>query len=267
MAHTDYLLNEIPMPRLPTIDGGRLSANKQHMAGLIEVDVTNLRNNLKSARSSGKGVSFLAYIIKSIADCIAKNKEAHAMMFKKRKLVIFDDVDISLPVEKNIDNIVFPFPIIIRGANKKSVAEIDAEINEAVAKKNIDDMFFMKNKKQQEVFLRLFYSLPQFLRVMILKKLIGSPFRFKKFGGTTGITTVNIGSRVSGWVFPITNTYNIYFAIGSVKKKPVVQNNNIVIRDIMNLSVLFNHDVIDGSPARRFMNELISIIEKGEVNF
>ena len=37
----------------------------------------------------------------------------------------------------------------------------------------------------------------------------------------------------------------------------------VQVREILNLTVAFNHDAIDGVPARKFMQDLVSQIEKG----
>jgi pyruvate/2-oxoglutarate dehydrogenase complex dihydrolipoamide acyltransferase (E2) component len=34
-------------------------------------------------------------------------------------------------------------------------------------------------------------------------------------------------------------------------------------RDILNLTVAFNHDVVDGAPAARFVQRLVDLIEDG----
>jgi hypothetical protein len=53
------------------------------------------------------------------------------------------------------------------------------------------------------------------------------------------------------------------FGIGSVLKKPVVIDNEIRIREILNMTILVDHDVIDGAPMVRFLNDLTKYIESG----
>jgi pyruvate/2-oxoglutarate dehydrogenase complex dihydrolipoamide acyltransferase (E2) component len=36
-----------------------------------------------------------------------------------------------------------------------------------------------------------------------------------------------------------------------------------VTREILNLTVMFNHDVVDGAPAARFTRRLVELIESG----
>jgi hypothetical protein len=45
--------------------------------------------------------------------------------------------------------------------------------------------------------------------------------------------------------------------------KPVVRDGEIVPREILNLTSVFDHDVIDGAPATRFTRRLVELIESG----
>jgi pyruvate/2-oxoglutarate dehydrogenase complex dihydrolipoamide acyltransferase (E2) component len=57
--------------------------------------------------------------------------------------------------------------------------------------------------------------------------------------------------------------HSIAISFGAITKKPWVVNGEVAIRDILHLTVTFDHDVIDGVPARRFVQDLITHIEKG----
>ena len=55
------------------------------------------------------------------------------------------------------------------------------------------------------------------------------------------------------------------FGIGAIIKKAVVVNDEIQIREILNMTILIDHDVIDGAPMVRFLKSLSRYIESGEV--
>jgi pyruvate/2-oxoglutarate dehydrogenase complex dihydrolipoamide acyltransferase (E2) component len=93
--------------------------------------------------------------------------------------------------------------------------------------------------------------------------ILKNPFWTRKICGTVGMTTINISGRLSGWILPTRNPYNLNFGIGSICKKPLVINDEIKIRDVLNLTVCFNHDIIDGTPAGKFISVLVEQIEKG----
>ena len=84
----------------------------------------------------------------------------------------------------------------------------------------------------------------------------------KKLSGTAFVTSVSMFSNVPGFIIPyIGKPKSCSFAIGSVYKKPIVKNNEITIREIVNITAIFNHDMIDGAPAARFINQLRKYIE------
>jgi len=56
----------------------------------------------------------------------------------------------------------------------------------------------------------------------------------------------------------------VSFGIGSVIRIPVVYESEIKIREILNMTILVDHDVIDGAPMVRFLNDLTDCIETGK---
>src|SRR6266705_4188768 len=48
----------------------------------------------------------------------------------------------------------------------------------------------------------------------------------------------------------------------SIRKRPVVVDDNVVIRPIMNLTMSFDHRIIDGLAASRFLNDVQAGIEE-----
>lgn len=75
-------------------------------------------------------------------------------------------------------------------------------------------------------------------------------------GGTISIT--NIGSVQGSWFTPIINYPEVaIMGIGSIEKKPVVnEEGEIVVGNMMALSLSFDHRIIDGATAQRALNEL-----------
>ena len=57
--------------------------------------------------------------------------------------------------------------------------------------------------------------------------------------------------------------HNLCFALGSTVKKPWVVENDVQVRDILHLTILFDHDVVDGIPAARFAAKLVDRIQEG----
>lgn len=80
--------------------------------------------------------------------------------------------------------------------------------------------------------------------------------------GNVAFTSLGMMSIINGWFIPI-SVHPICFGIGSIIKKPRVVNNTIEIREMLNVSILLDHDVIDGAQMARFIGDLSKNIEKG----
>lgn len=80
--------------------------------------------------------------------------------------------------------------------------------------------------------------------------------------GNVAVTSLGMYGKINGWFIPI-SIHPICFGIGAVVKKPVVVDDKIEIGEIMNLTVLVDHDVIDGGTVARFINALNNNFENG----
>ena len=80
---------------------------------------------------------------------------------------------------------------------------------------------------------------------------------------TSGTFTIsNAGPLGSTGATPIINYPEVaLLAFHKTKKMPVVANDEIVIRSIMNLSMSFDHRITDGGTSMRFTNRIIELIE------
>jgi pyruvate/2-oxoglutarate dehydrogenase complex dihydrolipoamide acyltransferase (E2) component len=70
--------------------------------------------------------------------------------------------------------------------------------------------------------------------------------------------------KINGW-FIHKSVHPVSFGIGSVIRKPAVYNNEVRVREILNMTILVDHDVIDGAPMVRFLNDLTVYIESGKL--
>ena len=82
-------------------------------------------------------------------------------------------------------------------------------------------------------------------------------------GGTVTVTSVGMfGGGHSGWGLTPTPE-SLALVVGGTAWKPAIVEGRIEPREILNLTVMFNHDVIDGAPATRFTRRLVELIESG----
>ena len=249
-----------PKSRIATFDIGKIGSKKHHITGFLEIDVTLARRKIKKKLKSGEHISITSWLIKVIGKTIDDNKYIHAINYQKRSQIVFDDIDISLPIEKIVNGVKVPLATIIRNVNKKSIVEINNEIQEARRKNIKKEKDFVLVKRKSEFLTSLFFNLPQYLRLMIWKYILKNPFRVKDNMGTAIITNIGMLGNCPGWILP-KSIHNLCFGLGSIVKKPWVIKNEIKIREILHLTVIFDHDVIDGSPAAIFVDNLVRNIE------
>jgi 2-oxoglutarate dehydrogenase E2 component (dihydrolipoamide succinyltransferase) len=79
-------------------------------------------------------------------------------------------------------------------------------------------------------------------------------------GGTFTIT--NPGSFGGLFGLPIINQPQVaILGVGAIEKRPVVRDDAIAIRHMVYLSISYDHRVIDGAVAERFMGKIKNILE------
>lgn len=135
--------------------------------------------------------------------------------------------------------------------------EISNAKNQQISKEDI-----VLGSKRNKFSDSLYYFLPGFVRRFFWRFLLNHPTLAKKLMGSVIITSVGMMGKINGWFIPA-SVHPLSFGIGSIIKKPVVIKDKIEIREILNMTVLMNHDVIDGAPMARFISKLSENIESG----
>lgn len=246
-----------PKIRRATIGVLKAARRKNMIHSIIEVDISNARRNIRKIKKETKNyISFTGYIIYCVSKAVNENKIMHAYRNKKNQLILFNDVDVSTTIERKIDNNSEVVAMIVRRANHKTIAEISEEIKTEKE----------KDVSEAEVFrsINLFLAIPSFIRQLVFRLLDKSPKLMKKKAGTIMVTSANMVGSGAGWGIPVaTHTLNI--TIGGLVDRLVEQNNKIEKRQHLCLTFSFDHDIIDGAPAARFIRNIKKIIESEKV--
>ncbi len=228
--------------------------------GLIEVDVTAARQYLREHMAETReSLSFTGFIITCMAHAVDENLSLNVCRKGRKYLALFADVDVATPIERDLEGHKQPIISIIRGANKKGVRQITHEIRGAqVASVAATWEGFQAERWLTHVpmlVLRGLWALFWWARGR-------SPRLQKRFGGTVGLTAVGMFGTGGGWAIPL-DYHTLDVAVGGIAEKPGVVDGRIVIREYLCLTLSFDHDVIDGAPAARFVSRLRELIESG----
>ena len=254
---------EYPSSRRLTSDMGKIGLTKHHVKALLEVDVSKAWEMISQSRKSEKKIPMFAWLIKVIADCVALHPQVAGFNCPRRNhVLLFENVDISIVVKKEVNGTLVPLPCVIRNADNKTLFEIRDEI-EAAKKQSIgheDD--YVLGEKKGIPWMKWFVNLPQWLRLILFRKYFSDPTRVKKAMGNVMITTVGMVGHTRGWIIPY-SMHPLCLAFGSLNEQPLIHKGEIEKGRVLHLTVLFDHDVIDGMPAARFIDDLVQKLESG----
>ncbi len=236
------------------VDALEQSKHYNHIYGIFEVDVTKANEIIKAHKEkTGERLSFTSWVGRCAAHAVSKHPVIHTLRKGQRKMIIFDDVDIKFMVEKETkDGDKVPIQYIVRRADKKSFIEIHNEIRKAQKYDEDAEEEDRKTKRKQKMLMRF----PKFIRTIIWNIVMSNPHSVRKNVGTMGMTAMGMyGKGIIGWAIPKT-IHSTTIAVGAIVRKPVVIEEKIVIRDILHLTIEFNHDTVDGGPGVRFVKFL-----------
>jgi pyruvate/2-oxoglutarate dehydrogenase complex dihydrolipoamide acyltransferase (E2) component len=267
---------KFPAFRNPTIDTLTWGRKRHHVPILCEIDVTAARDAIRDRKTKmGQSISFTGWIVKCLAQAVSEHKSIHAIRKGKRRLVIFDDVDVTIIVERSIGKPgagdTLPMPYIIRKANEKTVATIHSEIRTAQKLPVISGEVQIGIASSEAPpttsaawLTNIFMKLPQFVRDLFFwQPLFRDPFLVKRRIGTVSVTALGIaGQSGMSWGIPI-GIHPLSIAVGSIAKRPGIVDEQMVVREYVGLTVLFDHDVTDGAPVARFIGRLQELMASG----
>lgn len=256
--NTDHEIHTVlpyPRNRLLMVDGGRLGRQKHTIHGLVEFDITQARQAIRQHKAqTGEALSFSAFFLACLGKAIDVDKQVHAYRDWRNRLIIFDEVDVNMLFEVEVDGKKTIRPHILRGVNKKSMRAIYEEIR----------AFQSQHKSSHEAqFIEWFVRLPGSIRRLFLWSLFKNPQRLKHYYGTVLVTSIGMFGIGSGWGIPVSN-HTLQLTLGGIGEKPGVVDQRIEVRQYLSVTVSFDHDIVDGAPAARFIQRLKELIERGD---
>ena len=195
-----------------------------------EIDMTEAikyRNALlEQEEAIGARISYTDILVLAIARALKDNPIVNASLIEN-EIKVWEDINIGVAValeEEGEWGLIVP---VVRNADQKTLLEINREV-----------------------------------KLLTEKARAGKLMPDDVSGGT--FTLTNLGAFGGGWGFgtPIINQpESAILGTGVITDRPVVREGQIVIRPIMTCSFTFDHRVIDGAPAAKFMASLTKLLE------
>jgi pyruvate/2-oxoglutarate dehydrogenase complex dihydrolipoamide acyltransferase (E2) component len=249
-----YTIEPFPKMRRFAIDSGRLGRQRHIVHGLLEMDVTHARRYIREHKTrTGETLSFTAFVIACLAKAVDTNKEVHAHLNWWNQLVIFDEVNVNVMIEAESEGRKVPIPHVIKAANKRTFREIHEEIRATQAQ---------PRSSGESKFMRWFLLLPGFVRRSFYWLVTKNPHLAREYRSSIMVTAVGMFGKGGGWGIPMAS-FPLTVTLGGIVEKPGVVDGQIEVREYLDVTVSFDHDIIDGAPAARFTRQFRELVEGG----
>lgn len=251
---------EIPWPRIRELVTDTLAiGHKTHTAnGLVELDVSKpVKVIADYKRALPEGVSFTGFVVYCLARAVGEHPMLHAYRKgrgRRKKLVVFDDVDVNTLLEKRKpDGTLIPVLYIVRGANRKSLAQINHELRHA----SRSDLYHDEGVRRRRRIVRL----PRPARALLWWWTLRDPARIRQQCGTVAVSNVGaFAGQRPGWGFgPAFLTTTLF--IGGMYDRVYWAGDHAEPRRTLSVTFSVNHDIVDGGPAVRFAEAFAGLLE------
>ena len=228
-ADTYGLVEKIPLRGIRRTVAKRMAEASKRVAEVTiweDADITELEQvrarERKVAEEKGVKLTYLPFLIKAVIPALNAHPYFNASLDEAAEAIILKKYfNIGIAVDTTDGLIVF----VIKDADKKNILDLAKETATLAEKAR--------------------------LRKIDLHELKGSTF-----------TITNYGVVGASYGTPIINYPEVaILGLGKIEDRPVVRSGQIAIRKIMPLSLAFDHRVIDGVEAGRFLGVVIEHLE------
>jgi pyruvate dehydrogenase E2 component (dihydrolipoamide acetyltransferase) len=229
-AYAEGAVERIPLKGIRKKIAEGMSRSKRtaaHFTYVEEVDMSQVvalrKSAQEEAKSRGVKLTFLPFILKSLVATLKEFPYLNASLDdEKQEILLKRDYNIGIATDTP-NGLIVP---VIKHADRKSL-----------------------------------WDLAQDIADLSERARIGKSTMDDLKGGT--FTVTNAGSIGGVFATPVINHPEVaILGVNAIRKRPVVVDDEIVIRDVMFLSMSVDHRVVDGADAARFMNRMIYFLSE-----
>jgi len=216
------------------------------MHGLIDVDVTGARRLLEGHEPR---LSMTAFVIAATARAVAAHPEVHAYRDWRGRLVRHRHVDVQTLVEVQTEQGPFGLVHVVRDADVRNVGDLSAELQRVKA-----DPSSTPSGRALERLAPLAGRVPGVFPAMYA--VMSRSVRAHELAGTVQVTAVGMFAGGGGFALAPPTLASTLVVVGGWSRRPRVIGREIEVRDVLDLTVTVDHNVVDGAPAARFGADL-----------
>ncbi len=259
-----YREDRLPVARRQVIDFFAEAWRSHSIRALFDVEVGRARQAIREyRRRTGGDLSLSSYLLYCFVQALDRSRELQAHIKAGRTTVVFDDIDVSTIVERSVGGRMVPTVYVLREANRKSLAEIHAEIEEA-RNATGDSLFTTTASARRRGAASALALLPSFLRRRVLRYVLRrNPLLKKRLFGTVSFSTVHMYGLGRGYGIPIT-PHPVHLMVGGISRQPTLARGELREREELAVTLTLDHDVADGAPAARFIMDFKRRLQRAD---
>jgi pyruvate/2-oxoglutarate dehydrogenase complex dihydrolipoamide acyltransferase (E2) component len=238
-------------------EGVRVGAVRGAIHGLIEADVTRARQLIREHKArTGERLSFTAFAVACLGRAVGENPRVQAYRDWRNRLIVFHDVDVNTMAEGEADGEKVVLAFFIRAANTKTFRQIHDEIR----------AFQQPGQAATRLkYMRLFMTLPSFVRSLFYAAVYRSPHVRKKTFCTVAMSAVGMFGKatagsVGGWGIPLSH-HTLAVTLGGIAEREVLMHGHPEAREFLCVTITVDHSIVDGAPAARFASRFKELLE------
>jgi pyruvate dehydrogenase E2 component (dihydrolipoamide acetyltransferase) len=203
-----------------------------HFTFVEQADVTELvrvkDRMAEAAKAEGVRLTFLPFVVKAVVAALQKHSKLNAFLDEERQeLVLLRRWDIGIAAATDAGLLV----PVVRGADRRSLLDVAREIERLAGES------------------RAGKARPEDL-------------------GRSTFTVTSLGALGGLFATPVLNFPEVgILGLHRIRPTPVVKDGQIVVRDVMHVSVTCDHRVVDGHEAAAFAYEVIRMLEDPNLLF
>lgn len=197
-----------------------------HAWTYVEIDMNNIvkyRNRIKEQYQQREGLapSMIALVIPSLVQALRQHPYVNSV-WTDQGIVLKRDINVGIPIDLGGQGLIVP---VIHQADTLSFVGLTRTVND------------------------------------LANRARSNKLRIDDLQGST-VTLNNSGTFGSVMSFPILNQPNVInITMEAIIKRPVVIDDAIAIRPMMNMCASFDHRVLDGATVGRFLQTMKKLLE------
>lgn len=249
-ADRGFVVEQLPAGRQAVLDLLAFARRVPVIHGLLEVDVTEVRREL----AQPAGATVTAYVTASVARAIAQHPEINVRR-AGRRIVRFEHVDIVVTAEQHGNDEHLPRPHVLEAVEDMTFDDVAARLRSI--RSSARGTAPARDRTVME-------RLPSPLRRLGARLATRVPAAAARFGPPTAISSLGMFGTGVAWGVPV-SPLTLMVTVGSIGTRLALVDGQLCQREMLALTLSFDHSVIDGAPAARFASSLRDLLETGTV--